>query len=151
MENPTSQQNPQNSDQPAPENQPTNPAPGTSGTGLPPNIAAGLACIFLLIGGIVFLLIEKKNAFVRFYAMQSILFGATIIVVDIALRVLRIIFGSMPVLNHLLWLISILSLLIGLLWLVIYIIQIVKAFSNQEWEIPYLGPIARKQLGKGKI
>src|SRR5689334_3434639 len=41
---------------------------------LPPNIAAAIACI-PLVGGLVFYLLEKRNSFVRFYAMQSIIVG----------------------------------------------------------------------------
>ena len=37
-------------------------------------MAAALACI-PLIGGIIFYIVEKHDAFVRFYAMQSIIFG----------------------------------------------------------------------------
>ena len=29
---------------------------------------------------------------------------------------------------------------------VVWVITIIKAFSNVEWEIPYLGKLARKQL-----
>src|ERR1700732_165570 len=44
-------------------------------TGLPPNIVAALACI-PLVGGIIFFILEKHDPFVRFYSMQSIIFGA---------------------------------------------------------------------------
>ena len=37
-------------------------------TGLPSNVAAALAC-FPLIGGIIFYILEKRDGFVRFYAM----------------------------------------------------------------------------------
>ena len=52
------------------------PAPevNVSSTGLPSNIAAALACI-PLVGGIVFYILEKRDGFVRFYAIQSIIFG----------------------------------------------------------------------------
>src|SRR3989338_3737567 len=43
-----------------------------SGSGLDPNVAALLAYLLGIIGGIVFILIEKDNKFVRFAAMQSI-------------------------------------------------------------------------------
>jgi uncharacterized membrane protein len=28
----------------------------------------------------------------------------------------------------------------------VYLVSLVKAFSNQEWEIPWLGKLARRQL-----
>jgi uncharacterized membrane protein len=33
-----------------------------------------------------------------------------------------------------------------LVFLVIMIITIVKAFTSVRWEIPYIGPVARKQV-----
>ena len=68
---------------PAPEPIPPNPNPPpeppprggtTQSTGLPSNIAAALACI-PLVGGLIFWFLEKHDNFVRFYAMQSIIFG----------------------------------------------------------------------------
>ena len=68
---------------PPPEATPPNPPepstnvtnPTTQSTGLPSNIAAALACI-PLVGGLIFWFLEKHDNFVRFYAMQSIIFGA---------------------------------------------------------------------------
>src|SRR5882724_1127728 len=47
-------------------------------TGLPSNIAAALACI-PLVGGLVFYFLEKRDTFVRFYAMQSIILGGALL------------------------------------------------------------------------
>ena len=55
---------------------PPPPVPGPEGTArpattdLPSNVAAALAC-FPLIGGIIFYLLEKRDGFVRFYAMVA--------------------------------------------------------------------------------
>ena len=50
---------------------------GGSTTGLEPNIAGLLCYLGGWITGIVFLVIEQKNKFVRFHALQSIVtFGA---------------------------------------------------------------------------
>src|ERR1700731_664982 len=62
---------------------------------LPPNVAAALACI-PLVGGIIFYFLEKRNGFVRFYAMQSIIFGSAWILFDIISKILFAIFGSIP-------------------------------------------------------
>ena len=35
-----------------------------------------------------------------------------------------------------------------LAFLVILIVTIIKAFTNVRWDIPYIGPIARKQIGE---
>src|SRR6266705_1100109 len=57
-------------------------APGANGStmGLEPHIAAGLSYVGIFVTGLIFFLLEKQNRFVRFHAMQSIIFSATWIV-----------------------------------------------------------------------
>ena len=48
-------------------------------TGLDANLAAALSYLLGFVTGVIFLLLEKENRFVRFHAMQSMLaFGAII-------------------------------------------------------------------------
>ena len=68
---------------------------GPSSTGLPSNVAAALAC-FPLIGGLIFWFVEKRDSFVRFYAMQSIIFGAAWLLFNIASGILHAILWSLP-------------------------------------------------------
>src|SRR5436189_574913 len=129
---------------------PANPTPasGTSTTGLPSNVAAALACI-PLIGGLVFYILEKHDQFVRFYAMQSIIFGGVWFLFNLASWILHGILWMIPVAGPLfagLWVF--LSSLIHLGLFVLMIITMVKAFSGLRWDIPYIGPIARKQIGE---
>jgi uncharacterized membrane protein len=118
----------------------------STSTGLPSNVAAAIACI-PLVGGIIFYILEKRDGFVRFYAMQSIIFGGAWILFDIISKILFAIFGSIPAIGGILvffW--AIIQALIHIAFLVIWIIAMVKAFTNVRWEIPYIGPIARKQV-----
>ncbi|HET9418022.1 MAG TPA: hypothetical protein VFO30_01660 [Chthoniobacterales bacterium] len=127
---------------------PPEPTTRSTTTGLPSNIAAALACI-PLVGGIIFYILEKRDGFVRFYAMQSIIFGAAWILFDIVSKILFAIFGSIPAIGGLLvffW--AIVQALVHIAFLVIWIIAMVKAFTNVRWEIPYVGPVARKQVGE---
>jgi uncharacterized membrane protein len=131
-----------------PPSAPVSPDAGTrsTSTGLPSNIAAALACI-PLVGGIVFYILEKHDSFVRFYAMQSIMFGGAWILFDIVSKILFAIFGSIPAIGGILvffW--AIIQALIHIAFLVIWIIAMVKAFTNVRWDIPYVGPMARKQV-----
>ena len=115
---------------------------------LPPNIAAAIACI-PLVGGIIFYILEKRNGFVRFYAMQSIIFGGIWILFDIVSRIVLMIFSSVPAVGGffaVLW--GLIAMLVHLAFLVILIVTIIKAFTNVRWDIPYIGPIARKQIGE---
>jgi uncharacterized membrane protein len=129
------------------------PSPGVepSSLDLPPNVAAAIACI-PLIGGLIFYLLEKRNSFVRFYAMQSIIFGGAWFLLGIVLKIMMAVLLAVPVIG---WFFAI---LLGILWvlgwlgfLVIFLITVIKAFTGQRWLIPYIGPLAEKQMTGGTI
>jgi uncharacterized membrane protein len=131
---------------------PPSPSPGpelgrkSTSTDLPSNVAAALACI-PLIGGIIFYIIEKQDSFVRFYAMQSIILGAAWLVFYIAALILHGVFDAIPGIGGILvffW--QIVVALVYIVFLVLWIVAMVKAFTNVRWDIPYIGPIARKQI-----
>lgn len=101
-----------------------------------------VAAVSYLLGpitGIVVLLIEKKNEYVRFHAMQSTLvFGAILL--------LNIVLGIIPILG---WVIAIiLSPLITLASFVLWLLLMWKAFSGEKFKLPYFGDLAVKQLAK---
>jgi len=130
---------------PAPSPEPGTSAKSTS-TGLPANVAAAIACI-PLIGGIIFYILEKQDNFVRFYAMQSIIFGCAWFLFNIVSAVVHAVFSAIPGIGGILvffW--ALIAALVHLAFLVVMIIAIVKAFTSVRWEIPYIGPIARKQV-----
>ncbi len=118
----------------------------STSTGLPSNVAAAIACI-PLIGGIIFYILEKRDSFVRFYAMQSIIFGCAWFLFNIVSAVVHAVFGAIPGIGGILvffW--AIIAALVHLAFLVVMIIAIVKAFTGVRWDIPYVGPIARRQV-----
>src|SRR6201981_2756981 len=125
------------------------PPPSDSGpksTGLPSNIAAALACI-PLVGGIVFFILAKHDPFVRFYSMQSIFFGVACFLFNFVSAIVHAIFSAIPGIGGILvffW--AIIAAIVHIAFLVIMIITIVKAFTSVRWEVPYNGPIARKQV-----
>ena len=128
---------------------PANPGTEPSSVDLPPNIAAAIACI-PLIGGIIFYILEKRNGFVRFYAMQSIIFGLAWLLFNIVYMIIHVIFASVPAIGVVLsvmW--GFIGMFVHLAFVVIWIIATVKAFSNVRWEIPYIGPLAQKQMAGG--
>src|SRR6266513_1666480 len=84
---------------------PPSPSPQTAeantkstSTGLPSNVAAAIACI-PLIGGIIFYILEKHDNFVRFYAMQSIIFGCAWFLFNIVSAVVHAVFEAMRLLR----------------------------------------------------
>ena len=70
-------------------------------TGLPSNVAAALACV-PLVGGLIFYILEKHDQFVRFYAMQSIIFGGGWLLFNIISMILHRIFWVLPVVGPIL-------------------------------------------------
>src|SRR5947207_12541329 len=116
---------------PAPEPIPPNPNPPpeprprgetTQSTGLPSNVAAALACI-PLVGGLIFWFLEKHDNFVRFYAMQSIIFGGAWILFWIVYSIAFAILSPIPavglVFRILLWAVWLVA---GVAFLVIMVI-----------------------------
>jgi len=125
------------------------PTSDPSSMDLPPNVAAAIACI-PLVGGIIFYILEKRNSFVRFYAMQSIIFGIAWFVFNIVSAVVHAVFGAIPAIGGILvffW--AIIAALVHVAFIVLWIIATVKAFTGVRWEIPYVGPMARKQVESG--
>ena len=132
-----------------PPNPPAAPSSESSSLDLPPNVAAAIACI-PLVGGIIFYILEKRNGFVRFYAMQSIIFGLAWLLFNIVSAVVSAVFGAIPGIGGILvffW--SIVAALVHIAFVVLWIIATVKAFTGARWEIPYVGPMARKQVDRG--
>jgi uncharacterized membrane protein len=120
-------------------------AAGPAGSLFAPNIAAALASFFVLLGGIVFLAIEKKDQFVRFYAMQSVFLGAAWVVFSFGFGFVAVLMRDIPLIG---WLISLVNVVVRLAVLAVWVMTVWKAYSNKEWEIPYLGKMARQQLAK---
>lgn len=103
------------------------------GTGLKKETAGALAYVLGPITGVIFLVIEK-DPFVRFHAMQSI-----------------VVLGGLWALSWILPLTIILAFFTGIVWVIWFILWLVliyKAWQGQEWEVPVLGKIARNLVKK---
>jgi uncharacterized membrane protein len=107
---------------------------GKTSIGMEPNIAALLSYVLFFVSGIVFYIIEKKNKFVRFHAMQSIIVFAFFFVAHFVFGVLYII----PFLGRILY------NLFLIFELVVWIVLMVKAFQGDMFKLPVVGDIADK-------
>jgi uncharacterized membrane protein len=115
-----------------------------STTGLADNVAGALAYVLTPFTAIFFLVMEKESRFVRFHAMQSLLVGVALIIVNFALNVLDAILLRIPILG---WLVSVgLGLAVLLASLVLWLALMYAAYRGQEWELPWIGAEARKLL-----
>lgn len=97
------------------------------------NVAGLLTYLLGWITGVVFLLIEKDNKFVRFHAMQSV-------VVFVPITIAWIVFGFIPVVG------AFLNLLLSLISLVLWLVLMYQAFQGKHFKIPRAGDYAETQL-----
>lgn len=102
-------------------------------TGLEANVAGLLCYVFGAITGIIFLILEKENRFVRFHAFQST-------ITFIALVVLNFVLTAIPIIG---WLIG---LLIAPLGFILWIVLMVKAYQGNWFNLPVIGEIAEKRI-----
>lgn len=117
-------------------------ATGSTSTGLAPNVAGALAYVLGPITGVIFLVLEKENRFVRFHAAQAVTTGILIIALSIALSLLSTLLAFVPVLG---WLTALLlSLVMGLGSLVLWLMLMWRAYNGEQWEVPFAGPLARR-------
>jgi uncharacterized membrane protein len=105
----------------------------TTALGIDENIEGLLCYVLGFITGILFLILEKENKFVRFHAMQS---TATFII----LFVVSIVFGIIPFIG---WVIS---PLIWLLSLILWLLLMYKAYKGEKYKLPVVGDFAESQV-----
>ena len=93
--------------------------------------------------GIIFLLIDKRP-FVKFHAAQSIVVFGGLTVLRIGLAMMGGITGGLIGWGFY----SMLSLILGLLTLVLWVLLMVKAFQHETFKVPIAAPIAEGIAGK---
>ena len=108
------------------------------------NLLSALGYIIGILALIMYL-IRKEDKYLRFHSMQSILLWVGTFVVAMILMILSAVVGMIPAVG------SVLACVFGLLGMVIWLVAVVaalycayKAFNGQKYELPYIGPMARK-------
>lgn len=117
------------------------PTDAPSSTGLQPNVAAALAYLAGPFSGILILLVERANAFVRFHAWQSVvglggLGGLAVLALVSSFLTLLL---SPRIFTVMYWL----SGLIGCVGLMMWAVCLFQAFSGRAWQMPVAGRYAR--------
>lgn len=105
------------------------------------NIVAALAYVFSALTGIIVLVMEKENKFVRFHAMQSVLLGILIFVLNVILGIL----GAIPLIG---FFAGIASWLVSLAIFAVTVLLIFKAYQKESYKLPILGDVAESQINK---
>jgi uncharacterized membrane protein len=121
-------------------------SPSAAGSGLTSNAAGALAYVLGLITGIVFLVLEpyKHDRFVRFHAMQSILFCVAAIAFSVAWSIVVNIMINIS--GWTAMVLTPISLVISLGFFLFWLFLMYQAYSQREYRIPFIGAIAAKQV-----
>ncbi len=121
------------------------PAPSS---GLADNVA-GLLCYSPvgLIADIVFLVTDpyKSNKFVRFHSFQSLFLAGAWFVIFIGMSIVSAI--ATTIIGPLALLLVPVEMLLGLAFLVLFVVMMIKAYGNNMTQLPIIGPMAAKQAG----
>ena len=107
-------------------------------TGLKENVAGVLCYVLGWITGIVFLILEPKNKFVRFHAFQSI-------IVFVIITILSIIFAPIPT-----WVGTFLEAIVLAVGFVLWVFLMVMASQEKKYKLPWAGNLAEKWAGGTK-
>ena len=96
--------------------------------------AAGTLAYITVIPAIIFLAMEPYNrsSFIRFHAWQSIFLGIAAFAIHLVLTVI-------PIIG---WL---LMVPVGLVFLVLWILAIIKASKGERYKLPFIGNFAEQQ------
>lgn len=100
-------------------------------TGLAENVAGLLCYVLGWVSGIVFLIIEPENKFVRFHAFQSIIIFAII-------SVAAIVFSPIPILG------TIISWILSVAGFILWVVLMVMAAQGKKYMLPWAGNFAEK-------
>jgi uncharacterized membrane protein len=118
-------------------------ARAASSTGLEPQFAGALAYLAGPFSGIIILLAERTNRFVRFHAWQAIigLGGLGFLAVALLLSAFLGLFVS-PVLFKTM---NVAAGLTAVAWLLAWGTCLVKAFGGAVWKLPFAGNLAERR------
>ncbi len=109
------------------------------------NLVSALCYLLLVLSGILFLVLEpyNKSKTIRFHAFQSIFFWIALVIAYIAVSILSLLLLPIPFAGAAIILLLHVGLGVGsfILWLML----MYKAYNNQRWELPVIGPMAAKQ------
>lgn len=122
--------------------------PPAASTGMTSNVAGALCYVLGFVTGVVFLVIDpyKNDKFVKFHAFQSIFFNVAWIVIWIVFTIVGSILSAITAGIGGLIMLPV-WLLIMLAGLALWLFLMYKAYNNERYELPVIGPLAAKQAG----
>lgn len=109
--------------------------------GLSENIAGLLCYVLTFFSGIVILILEKENKFVRFHALQSTIWFVFLSVLGWVLNV----FSHVPLLG---FFTGVVASVVGLVSFVSWIYLMYMAFKGNTYKLPVIGDVVWNQINK---
>ncbi len=111
--------------------------------GLEENVAGALCYLLGFVTGILFLLVEEENDFVRFHAVQSTIVFLALFVLSYLVSIVLV-----PV-AYISWaLVSAISSLISAVAFILWVLLMYKAYNGEKYKIPVAGVKAEEYLSR---
>lgn len=125
---------------------PPPPAQPVSSAGLETNVASALCYLVGLLTGVLFLVLEpySRDRTVRFHAFQSIFMSLAWFVIYTVAMILTFALGSIPFIGGIVATLIYLALMLGGVGLWLFLMY--KAYNNERYVLPVIGPLAEKQV-----
>lgn len=101
--------------------------------GLSENLEGLLCYLFGWITGIIFLILDRNNKFIRFHSLQSIF-------TFLPLSVIYVIFGWIPIVD------IFVKVVLGIISLILWSILMYKAYQGEKYKLPIVGDLAEKEV-----
>jgi uncharacterized membrane protein len=117
---------------------------GKSAIGLDANLAAAIGYPITILA-IICLIMDKENKFVKFHAIQSIIYFVGMFVVFVSLGILLAI---LTMISTVFAAFALIYPLLGLAFLAGLIFAAVKAYGGDQFKLPVIGDMAEKFAAK---
>lgn len=121
----------------------------SSESGLDENVAGALSYLFGAITGVIFLVIDRENAFVRYHAAQSVALSVAAFLTYVVLSVISTVITAVPFAGGGSLLLGLLSLVMTLLWLGVTLVAFgawvyltFRAYRGETVRIPVVSGFA---------
>jgi uncharacterized membrane protein len=113
--------------------------------GLAENMASALCYALMVLTGVLFLVLEpyNRNRNIRFHAFQAIFAWIAAIVLWIGASIIVVALLPIPFIGAMFGAILHGGLALG--FFIVWLVLMYKAYNNERWVLPVVGPLAEKQ------
>ena len=121
--------------------------------GLSENMAAAFSYVLGPLSGLLVLVLERENRFVRFHALQSTIWFLFMWMIRWVVGFAVSILAAIPIIGGLLgWVLGVVLIPVMLIWwfglLGSKAFLIIKAVAGSEFKLPFVGDVAWNQINK---